>query len=168
MTFQTKDKFLLFEDTPINDNGEVGDPKWVGTLNATWTKQPFTVTYGLEVIAGTNDLADLQASGGSATTANNCFGTAAAYQLRGGPYCPIYKLPRVAYHSISAEYEVTRNISILAGISNLFDQKPPQASTVGSVMSIGWGNTPTNATYYDFYGRRFFVSAKAKLDHLGF
>jgi iron complex outermembrane recepter protein len=167
MTFQTRDEFNLFEGTFAEDNGEVGDPKWVGTLNATWTKRPFTVTYGLQVISGTNDIEDLQASGGTATTANNCFATAAAYQLRGGPYCPIYKLPRVAYHSLSAEYDLNRNISILAGVSNLFDQKPPQASTVGSVMSIGWGNTPINGSYYDFFGRRFFVSAKAKLSNLG-
>ena len=161
LTYQLKDKFTLFAGTEQDFNGEVGDPKWVGDLNLTWQKAPFTLTYGLQVISKTQDLEDLEQVGGSAFTAANCLGTAAAYALRGGPYCPIYKLPRVAYHSLSAEIEAAKGFTFLVGVSNLFDKKPPQVSTVGTPISA-FAQVPTLGTYYDYYGRRFFVSAKAK------
>jgi iron complex outermembrane receptor protein len=161
LTYQLKDRFKLFQDTVANNNGEVGDPKWVGDLNVTWQKAPFTVTYGLTVISKTNDLEDLEQIGGTALTANNCLATNAAFALRGGPYCPVYKLPRVAYHSLSAEIQATRDFTFLFGVANLFDKKPPLVSTVGTPISA-FAQVPTLGSYYDYYGRRFFVSAKAR------
>ena len=162
MTYQFKDKFTLFENQQTTNNGRAGDPKWVADFNLSWNKAPFTVTYGLNVIAGTNDFRNLQQVGGSNLTLDNCLATASAYALRGGPYCPVYKLPRVAYHSLSAEVQVTRDFSFLLGVSNLFDKKPPLVSTVGAPIST-FGNAPLLGSYYDWFGRRFFVSAKAKL-----
>jgi iron complex outermembrane receptor protein len=161
LTYQLKDKFTLFAGVDQDFNGEVGDPKWVGDVDVTWTKGPFTLTYGLQVISKTKDFEDLQAVGGTALTANNCLATNAAFALRGGPYCPVYKLPRVAYHSISAEIQATDNFSFLIGVSNLFDKKPPLVSTVGSPISA-FAQVPLLGSYYDYYGRRFFVNAKAK------
>lgn len=159
-TYQLKDRFKLFEGSTgkTNFNGEVGDPKWVADLNASWTKDRFTVTYGLQVIAGTNDREDLQNLGANE---NNCLATAAAYALRGGPYCPVYKLPRVAYHSLSAQINATDRYSFLMGISNLFDKNPPLVSTVASPISP-FAQVPLLGSYYDYYGRRFFVQARAK------
>jgi iron complex outermembrane receptor protein len=164
-TYQIKDKFVLFQGFEDEFNGEVGDPKWVGDLNVTWAKNPLTITYGLQIIDGTNDLEDLEEIGGTALTENNCLATAAAFALRGGPYCPVYKLPTVAYHSLSAEVEATDNFSFLFGVSNLFDTKPPLVSTVGTPISA-FGQVPLLGSYYDYYGRRFFVSARAKLGNL--
>ena len=161
MTYQLKDKFTLFQGTEQDFNGEVGDPKWVGDLNITWNKAPFTLTYGLQVISATKDFEDLEEVGGSALTENNCLATNAAFALRGGPYCPIYKLPRVAYHSLSGEIQANKDFSFLFGVSNLFDKKPPLVSTVGTPIS-GFAQVPLLGSYYDYYGRRFFVSAKAK------
>ena len=161
LTYQLKDKFTLFQGIEQDFNGEVGDPKWVGDVNLTWAKAPFTLTYGLQVIAKTKDFEDLQAVGGTALTPNNCLATNAAFALRGGPYCPVYKLPRVAYHSISAEIQATKDFSFLIGVSNLFDKKPPLVSTVGSPISA-FAQVPLLGSYYDYYGRRFFVNAKAK------
>lgn len=166
LTYQLKDKFTLFEGFEDEFNGEVGDPKWVGDLNITWAKAPLTVTYGLQVISKTNDLEDLEELLGAQITANNCARTSAAFALRGGPYCPIYKLPRIAYHSLSAELQATEKFSFLLGVSNLFDKKPPRVSTVASPIS-SFGQVPTLGSYYDYYGRRIFVSAKAKLGGLG-
>ena len=126
MTYQFKDKFTLFQQATTTNNGRAGDPKWVADFNLSWNKAPFTFTYGLNVIAGTNDFRNLQDVGGSNLTLNNCLATDSAFALRNGPYCPIYKLPRVAYHSLSAEVQVTRDFSFLFGVSNLFDKKPPR------------------------------------------
>ncbi|HSR00005.1 MAG TPA: TonB-dependent receptor [Sphingomicrobium sp.] len=165
MTYQLKDKYTLFQGVTTTNNGRAGDPRWVGDLNISWTKAPVTVTYGLNIISKTNNFHDLQDVGGSALNANDCLGTASAYALRGGPYCPVYKLPRVAYHSISAEVQVTHDMSFLVGVSNLFDKKPPLVSTVGSPISA-FGQVPTLGSYYDYFGRRVFVSIRAALPNL--
>ncbi len=166
LTYQLKDEFELFQGVITEDNGEVGDPKWIGDLNITWNKAPFTITYGLQVISKTSDLEDMQDIGGApvpngALTPNNCLATNAAFALRGGPYCPIYKLPRVAYHSISAEIEAAKGFTFLFGVSNLFDKKPPLVSTVGTPIDA-FAQVPLLGSYYDYYGRRFFVNARAK------
>lgn len=161
-TYQLKDKFTLFQGVTTSNNGKAGDPKWVGNFTASWTKKPFNVTYGLNIIGGTNNHSDLVDVGGSNLTANNCLATDAAFALRGGPYCPVYKLPMVAYHSLSAEVEVLHNTTLLLGVSNLFDKKPPLVSTVGTPISA-FGQAPLLGTYYDYFGRRVFVSVKTKI-----
>ena len=165
MTYQLKDKFTLFQGVTTTNNGRAGDPKWVADLNVSWTKAPFTVTYGLNVIAKTNDFHNLEDVGGTNLTENNCLATASAFALRGGPYCPVYKLPRVAYHSLSAEVQVTRDMSFLIGMSNIFDKKPPFVSTVGAPIST-FGQVPLLGTYYDYFGRRIFVSVRTALPNL--
>ena len=167
LTYQLKDKFTLFQGFPADFNGQVGDPKWVGDLNVSWTKAPVTVTYGLQMIAGTNNFDDLEDVGGDQLTENNCLNTASARALRGGPYCPVYKLPRVAYHSLSAEFDIGKKYSFLVGVSNLFDKKPPLVSTVGTPITA-FAQVPLLASYYDYIGRRLFVSARLKLGDLGF
>jgi iron complex outermembrane receptor protein len=161
-TFQLKDKFELFQGSIGDFNGEAGDPKWVGDLNVTWNKKPFTLTYGLQVIGPTNDIDNLETVGGTQLDENNCLGTNAAFALRGGPYCPVYKLPRVAYHSLSAEIEASDRYSFLFGVANLFDKKPPLISTVGTPIQA-FGQVPVLGSYYDYLGRRLFVSVRAKL-----
>ena len=141
MTYQLKDKFTLFQGVTTTNNGRAGDPKWVGDFNLSWTKAPCHVTYGLNVIAKTNDFHNLQDVGGTNLTTEQLPGDASAYALRGGPYCPVYKLPRVAYHSLSAEIQVTHDMSFLIGVSNLFDKKPPLVSTVGAPIST-FGQVP--------------------------
>ncbi len=159
---QLTDKYTLFQGVTTTNNGSSGDPKWVGDLNVTWNKAPFTITYGLNVIGGTNDIKYLRDLAGSALTENNCFSSAAGFALRGGAYCPVYKLPTVAYHSLSGEIQVGSNYSFLFGVSNLFDTKPPRVSTVADPIGA-FAQVAVNGSYYDYYGRRFFVSVKAKL-----
>ncbi|HEX6741459.1 MAG TPA: TonB-dependent receptor, partial [Sphingomicrobium sp.] len=175
LTWQTKDRFTLFEGVEQTFNGKAGDPKWVGDLNLTWSKNPFIVTYGLLVIAGTNDRQNLIDSNGqpgplpATLTQNFCLATNAAFALRGGPYCPVYKLPTVAYHSLSVELQATKNFSFTVGVANLFNKKPPTVSTVGSPITGGaFAQVPLLGSYYDYIGRRIFVTARAKLgDMLG-
>jgi iron complex outermembrane receptor protein len=172
-TYQLKDRFTLFEGVEQTFNGKAGDPKWVGDLNVSWSKDPITLTYGLQVISGTSDKQNLIDTNGqpgplpAGLTPNFCLATAAAYALRGGPYCPVYKLPAVAYHSISAEIQATKNFSFTIGVANLFNKKPPLVSTVGSPITGGaFAQVPLLGSYYDYIGRRVFVTARAKLGDL--
>jgi iron complex outermembrane recepter protein len=166
LTYQLKDKFTLFQGVTLDDNGEVGDPKWVGDVNITWAKAPFTITYGLQVISKTSDLSDFKDANAplpfpGTRTNNNCLATGSAYAILGGPYCSVIKLPRVAYHSLSAEIEAAKGFTFLLGVSNLFDKKPPKVSTFGTSITP-FAQVPLLGSYYDFFGRRFFVSARAK------
>ena len=117
------------------------------------------------MIAKTNNFHDLEDVGGANLTENNCLATASAFAFLGGPYCPVYKLPRVAYHSLSAEIQVTRDMSFLIGMSNIFDKKPPLVSNFGAAIS-SFGNVPLNGSYYDYFGRRVFVSVRTALPNL--
>ena len=171
LTYQLKDRFTLFQGITQSFNGEAGDPKWVGDLNVTWQKNPFTFTYGLTVIKGTSNLQDFLDSNGqpggppATVTPNLCLATAAAYALRGGPYCPVIDLPTVAYHSASIEFQATKNFSFTVGVANIFDKKPPAVSNVGSPISA-FAQAPLLGSYYDYIGRRVFVTARAKLGDL--
>jgi iron complex outermembrane receptor protein len=164
LTYQLKDSFTLFQGITTSNNGHAGDPKWVSQFNLSWNKAPFTVTYGLNVIAATSDLTGDNGAGLLALgpDAANCLPTDAAFALRGGPYCPVYHLPRVAYHSISVEVQATKDVSFLFGIANLFDKEPPLVSTVGTPISA-FAQVPLLGSYYDYLGRRFFVSIKAAM-----
>jgi iron complex outermembrane receptor protein len=164
-TYQMKDRFTLFQGVTTTNNGRAGDPKWVGDMNVSWSKAPFTITYGLNIIGKTNDFHNLQDVGGANLTDQNCLATPAAFALRGGPYCPVYKLPRVAYHSLSAEVQVTNDMSFLIGMANIFNKKPPLVSTVGAPIST-FGQVPLLGSYYDYLGRRLFVSVKTNLPNL--
>ena len=173
VSYQLKDRYTLFQGVTQTFNGKAGDPKWVGDLTLSWTKNPVTLTYGLRVIAGTNDRQNLIDSNGqpgpppATLTPNLCLATASAFALRGGPYCPIFKLPSVAYHSFSAEIEATKNFSFTIGVANLFNRKPPLVSTVGSPITGGaFAQVPLLGSYYDYIGRRVFVTARAKLGDL--
>ena len=161
-TYTLKDKFELFQGTPFTNNGRVGDPHWVGDLNVSWTKAPVTLTYGLDFIGKTNNFHDLEDIAGEG---NTCLSTNNGFALRGGPYCPVYKMPRVTYHSLSGEVQVTRDMSFLIGVSNIFDKKPPRVSTVGNPFQV-FAGVPLAGTYFDYFGRRVFVSVRANLPNL--
>ena len=162
LTYQLTDKITLFQGITSDNNGMVGDPKWIGDLNVSWYKDPFTVTYGLQVIAKTSNLEDqLDLWGRHGRKQLRNFGDCTGIVF--GDYCPTYKLPRVAYHSLSAEIQAGKNFSFLFGVSNLFDKQPPRVSGRGTVIAR-LGSVPAFGTYYDYYGRKFFVSVRAKLN----
>jgi iron complex outermembrane receptor protein len=183
-TYTKKDKFTLFQGVSQSFNGKAGDPKWVGDLNVSWNQNPVTFTYGLQVIGGTNDKQNLIDANGPPTgpsgglgfppgtpvvntTPNFCLASDAAFALRGGPYCPVYKVPTVAYHSISLEFQATKNFTFTVGVANLFNKKPPRISTVGDPTTGGaFAQVPLLGSYYDYIGRRVFVTARAKLGDL--
>lgn len=64
------------------------------------------------------------------------------------------------YIDLTGQVEVNDTVTLTAGVSNLFDKKPPLAA---SGQNGGNGEqSNTYPTLYDVLGRAFFVSAKAK------
>ena len=66
------------------------------------------------------------------------------------------------------KYSENARSSILAGVKNIFDKKPPKVTTIAGADPINaFAQVPTLGTYYDYYGRQFFLSLRAKLGDLG-
>ncbi len=153
-TWQIEDLFELFQGFEADDNGESGEPVFVGDFKLTYDTGPWSVFYGLSVTGGTSDEQDLRDARGGEI----CFNSS----LRGGPICPIFKLEPQFYHAASVTRDVGKRFSMTLGMSNLFDNKPPRVS--GSFSPIGGiGQAPVFGTQYDLVGRRAFVSVRAKM-----
>lgn len=151
-TYQLKDRFTLFEGITQTFNGEAGDPKWIADMDLTWRINRYTFTYGLNIIDGTSDNRDQLDDFGTLCPSSG---------IRGGPVCPVITLPRVAYHSLSANVQVNDRFDITFGVSNLFNRQPPRTSTVATTIQV-FANVPTAGTYYDYLGRRFFAVAHVR------
>ena len=148
-TFQVEDAFELFAGAPSNNNGEAGDPKWVGQLDVTWAKKPFTILYSMNYVGATSDRSDIRASLGADLCGTNAFR---------GTICPDFRLERTFYHHASITFNLMDKFDITAGVRNIFDTPPPRVSRVGQQSGGVTGNgVALLGTQYDYLGRRFFV-----------
>lgn len=169
MTWQLTDEAQLLSTSPVlNQNGFIGSPKWVGDFRANWSHPSgFSLFYGVNVIgaASNRELFDR-----GRPTANGCL---RSFNTQGTPdtsddlpiygvYCPDLDVPAVFYHNISVTQEIADGrFSITAGVSNLFDTRPPRVSVLNgnTIPTLG----PVAAvSQYDFVGRRAFVNVSTK------
>lgn len=153
MTWQIEDKVALFDGFVIDDNGEAGDPKWVGDFNLAWEKGPWTLFYGLDVIGGTSNQQDLLDEQGSACRTS--------IFRPGGTFCPDTRLAPTFYHSMSVTRDVADRFEITVGVANIFDTAPPRASTIYTSVSA-LGQAPVFGSQYDYLGRRVFLRASGR------
>ncbi|WP_265529782.1 TonB-dependent receptor domain-containing protein [Sphingomicrobium marinum] len=152
MTWQLNDELEIIEGNIIDNNGEVGDPHWVGDFNLAWALDGIAVNWGIDVIGGTNDEQDVLDAFGDICPFSN---------LRQTAVCPVYDLAERFYHSVSVQVDATENIQITAGMSNIFNTDPPRVSGAFSVIGA-FGLAPTVGTYYDYLGRRMFIQARLR------
>jgi iron complex outermembrane receptor protein len=155
MTWQTRDRTtLLAGSTPESDNGEAGSPEWVGDFRGLWDTpiEGLSLFYGLRVIGATSNEEDfLEDNGGEP-----CVQNTVAY----GTYCPDLTAPAIFYHNASLTYDFDR-FSITAGVSNIFDTRPPRVSRFNGAQIALLGPVIA-ASQYSFVGRRGFVNLKAR------
>jgi iron complex outermembrane receptor protein len=169
MTLQLTDESQLLPTSPVlNENGFVGSPKFVGDFRANWSMPSgYSLFYGINLIgsASSRELFDR-----GRPTANGCLrsfnnqGTAnTADDLPiYGVYCPDLSVPAVFYHNFSVSKEFADGkFTITAGVSNLFDTRPPRVSVLngGNISTLG---PVAAASQYDFVGRRGFVNISTK------
>ncbi len=169
MTWQLTDDSQLLPTSPVlNENGFVGSPKWVGDFRANWSHPSgFSLFYGVNVI-GAADSRELFDRG--RPTANGCLNS---FNTQGtadpsddlpiyGRYCPDLDVPMVFYHNISVSQEIADGrFTITAGVSNLFDTRPPRVSVLNG-NTISMLGPVVAASQYDFVGRRGFVNISTK------
>jgi len=146
-TWQLEDKSALFAGNVVDNNGQLGDPRFTGILNAKVDKGDWTVNWSVEMI-------------GPSSAARYEEEVYTAAQL--APY--VYKTGFLTYNSLSVRRKFN-TWTVTMGIRNLFDQAPPQVSTSGSIAGAGNYNTVGTsllASQYDYVGRRFFVDVKKR------
>ncbi len=156
MTWQVKDKVALFPGTEIDDNGKIGNPKWVGDFNLAWMKGGWTLLYGLDVTGAASNEADLLRAQGGDPCRTSSF-------RPGGRFCPDVSVPATFYHSLSLSRDVADRFRITLGVANLFDTPPPRVSTVVTATPPVIGQAPAFGTQYDYLGRRVFLSVRGKM-----
>ena len=156
MTWQIEDKVALFPGTEIDDNGKIGNPKWVGDFNLGWMKDGWTLFYGMDVTGAASNMRDLlRAQGGDACRTSSF--------RPGGRFCPDVSVPATFTHSLSLSRDVADRFRITLGVANLFDTPPPRVSTVVAATPPVIGQAPAFGTQYDYLGRRFFLSVRGKI-----
>jgi iron complex outermembrane receptor protein len=142
-TFQTKDVRALFVDTPEDLNGLVGDPDWVGHLNVTFERGPWSFFWGTQFI-------------GSSSNERHFGGNIATY--RNEDVRVVLKTDTVLYHSASVGREFKNwGLTARLGAANVFDEAPPQVT----ILNLGELDTVGNSAFYsqyDWIGRRFFLN----------
>ena len=156
MTWQVEDKVALFPGTVIDDNGTIGNPKWVGDFTLGWTKDKWTLFYGLDVTGAASNMAELLRAQGGDPCRTSIY-------RPGGRFCPDVSVPATFYHSLSVSRDVADRFRITLGIANLFDTPPPQVSTVVTASPPVIGQAPTFGTQYDYLGRRMFLSVRGTI-----
>ena len=146
-TIQMQDELqLLPTSAPFDDNGEFGDPRWVGEVSATLDRGPWSLFWGVDFIGKTSNI---DSYGGNTGT---YFGTPVTFKL---------KTEETIYHSMSLSRELPYDITVRAGVSNVFDEAPPAVTTLnlGEYNTVG---TSAFTSQYDWLGRRFFVNVNKK------
>ena len=156
MTWQVEDKVALFPGTTIDDNGKIGNPKWIGDFSLGWSKGDWTLFYGLDVTGGASNMADLLRAQGGDPCRTSPF-------RPGGRFCPDVSVPATFYHALSVTRTVADRFRITLGVANLFDTSPPRVSTVVAATPPVIGQAPAFGTQYDYLGRRIFLGVRGKI-----
>ncbi|WP_417320328.1 TonB-dependent receptor plug domain-containing protein [Emcibacter sp.] len=134
-TYLIKNQFFPFQDEPDNadrEDGEIGDPEWLITLNATYYNGPFSVNYRMRFIDDTLriDWDEFEASP----------------ELQ----APLYT-GSASYHDIQARYQIDDDYEVYAGVNNIFAKNPP----------FPLSGTGGDSGIYDNKGRFFYAGFSA-------
>ena len=142
-TFQDEATTALFEDTVRDNNGEFGEPEWVGRLWTNYDYGNWSYYWGIDFIGDVSNVKDF---GGNTTT------------YRREEVRVVIDADWVAYNSFSVTRHFTqKGVRATLGIRNAFDEEPPRVTTLG----LGQLSTAGNSAFYsqyDYLGRRFFLS----------
>jgi iron complex outermembrane receptor protein len=147
-TWQREARTALFEGFDREENGWFGEPKWVGNLDVTYLKGDWTFFWGMDVIGKVSSLSRL---GSDEQT------------LRGDPIRVVLDADAQQYHDFSVTKAFDNGITVIGGVSNAFDQAPPNITT----LNYGYTESQGTAAFYsqyDMMGRRWFMSVRYEMD----
>jgi len=140
-TNQIERSFQQFvTDTPEQYIGYIGNPRNVGTLNTTFSRDDWSFNWNMSYYDATSDY---RGFGTSSTT------------YRGESVRFVAETPTYVLHTLSANTTFNDNIDVTIGVSNIFDKQPPKVSPAAAYTS---GNAPLFASQLDYLGRRAFFN----------
>jgi len=143
-SYQLDDEIVLLPGSePLDYNGWIGDPKWVGNLDATLNTGPWSIFWGMRYVGETSNV---DSFGGQPQTYR---GADVRYVLQTDPFL---------YHNMSVGREFEGGFGVRVGVSNVFDTQPPSVTTDLSGEYNFVGNAPLDGGQYDFFGRTVFVN----------
>ncbi len=148
-TFQEEDELAFFASTPEDLNGQLGDPEWVGRLNLTFDRGPWSYFWGVQFIGSSSNREHYREVNGKET---------ATY--RGQEFNVLVETDMVHYHTASVKRDFEdMGLTVLLGVSNVFDEEPPRLTTLGATS--GENLTAGNSAFYsqyDWIGRNFYLN----------
>lgn len=148
-TFQDEAITALFEDTVRDENGQFGEPEWVGRLWLTYDRGDWSYFYGANFVG---DVSNYESFGGDTAT------------LRGDTVRVVLDADAVTYHSASVtRYFDDMGLQVVAGITNLTDEQPPRITTLG-LGELHTQQAFTAYTQYDIFGRTYFLNLSMDFD----
>ncbi|MCF4008056.1 TonB-dependent receptor domain-containing protein [Rheinheimera sp. UJ63] len=141
-TNQIERSFQQFSDSDrLYYITRVGNPKHVGTLATTVTRDDWQFNWNISYYSKTSNY-HLYQNGNNTT-------------LRGVPVTFVAETPTYILHAASVSYSYGDNLDVTVGLANMFDKQPPVVSpTALSVV----GNVPLFASQLDYLGRRAFFN----------
>jgi iron complex outermembrane receptor protein len=160
-TYQLKDISLLLPTSPpINNNGDIGDPRFVGNAYVNWRPHGgWSVFWGTEFYGASSNAGKFErAHGGSLCNDDNP-------SPIWGVYCVHLKVPAYFYHNVSVTKDFgdpKHQLELTLGIRNLFDTRPPRVSTIGGSGIPAEIGPVVGTSQYDFLGRRVFFNISKK------
>ncbi|MBI3714542.1 MAG: TonB-dependent receptor [Betaproteobacteria bacterium] len=122
----------------------VPTPKWRHKLRDTWS-----TPWNLDLSLTWRHIDSVKAES-----------TSSSPLLTGTPNAIDNTLASRDYIDIAAIWSITKQLTLSAGINNLFDKDPPVAS--GGTLAGAFGNGNTYPQVYDAMGRRVFINATYK------
>jgi outer membrane receptor protein involved in Fe transport len=146
-TYQTEAITALFEDTVRDNNGEFGDPEWVGRLWLTYDRNDWSYFWGMDYIGEVSNHESYGAGEYADTTT-----------YRGETVRVVLAADAVLYHTFSVtKFIDSVDMKAVLGVRNALNEEPPRVTTasLGELSTAGW-----SAFYsqYDFYGRTFYAN----------
>jgi iron complex outermembrane receptor protein len=143
-TIQTEAITALFDDTARDENGEFGDPKWVGRLWLRYDKHDWSYFWGMNAIGKVSNVDAYFEDNGKDTVT-----------YRGEQFDMVLDSDAVVYHSFSVTKTFPKTaLRATLGIRNAFNKAPPRVSTVNGGQLSTQGNSAFYSQY-DYYGRTF-------------
>ncbi|PWW41742.1 TonB-dependent receptor-like protein [Idiomarina loihiensis] len=143
-TNQIDHTYQLFADSEVRQYiGEIGEPKHVGQLYTTFSRDDWSLTWTMRYADSVSNL-DYYHDGSNET----------AY--RGETYNFVGEVGTTVYHTLSGNMELVDGLDLTLGVANIFDKEPPKVSTATDGVS-----TTGNAVIYSQYdqlGRRVFAN----------
>ncbi len=144
-TFQVEDSTALFEDTNRDLNGEFGDPRFVSSLRMILKRDEWNYVWTINYLGA---VSNIKRDGGDLI--NYRGETVRAVNSDSGKY----------YHAFSVNHEFDGGLEMVLGVANLFDERPPQVTTIGT--SVSTQGDSAFYSQYDWRGRRLFLNAQYK------